>query len=149
MTKQFEILRKTRQSLLNLVSSLSVQQLNEIPGGFNNNIIWNLAHLVATLQIICYGRGARPMFAKEELFLAGSKPKSFISSEEIDEIKALLLSSIDRVEADYKKQLFSNKAPWTTRSGIELSTIDDSISFIIYHEGLHTGYIMAMKRLLK
>lgn len=45
-------LRHIRTSVLNLIESLTLKQINEIPAGFNNNIIWNLGHLVATDQRI-------------------------------------------------------------------------------------------------
>ncbi len=48
MNKQIEILRNTRKHLLSFINDLSTEELNEIPQGFNNNIIWNLAHLTAT-----------------------------------------------------------------------------------------------------
>ena len=56
MTKQIEIIRKTRAYLLESLKDLSTEQFNQIPGGFNNNIIWNLGHMIATQQGICYIR---------------------------------------------------------------------------------------------
>ena len=55
--RQFEILKLTRQYLLNDIKDLTVEQLNEVPAGFNNNIIWNVAHMLATQQGICYEIG--------------------------------------------------------------------------------------------
>lgn len=66
MDKSFEIIRKTRQAILSQVSELTIGQLNEIPAGFNNNIIWNLAHMVAAQQGICYVRGGLPLVIKEK-----------------------------------------------------------------------------------
>ena len=56
MTKAIEIIKLPRVHLLDVVKDLSIEQLNHIPDGFNNNIIWNLAHIVATQQNICYKR---------------------------------------------------------------------------------------------
>jgi hypothetical protein len=151
LTTQFEILKKVRQSLLNLISDLSAEQLNKVPEGFNNNIIWNLAHLIASQQGICYRRGELPFVVKEDLFHAykpGTKPEGDVSEQFINEIKNILLSTVDRMQTDFEKGLFQNNPPWTTRSGIDLLTIEDSINFILYHDGLHTGYIMALKRLV-
>jgi hypothetical protein len=32
--------------------------------------------------------------------------------------------------------------------GFEVNTIDEAIDYLLYHEGYHSGYIAAMKRLL-
>jgi len=50
MKKEIERLKKTRIFLLDLIKDLTTEQLNEIPKGFNNNIIWNLGHLIASQQ---------------------------------------------------------------------------------------------------
>ncbi len=50
MNNKIEKIKKTRRFLLNLVSELSTDQLNEIPPDFNNNIIWNMGHLIAAQQ---------------------------------------------------------------------------------------------------
>ena len=42
MKKQFDTLRITRNNILKDIKALTLDQLNEIPKGFNNNIAWNL-----------------------------------------------------------------------------------------------------------
>ena len=41
MKYQFEILKQTRANVLQAIESLSHEQMNQIPKGFNNNIVWN------------------------------------------------------------------------------------------------------------
>jgi hypothetical protein len=41
MKEQLEITRKTRAAFVYLCKNLSMEQMNYIPEGFNNNIIWN------------------------------------------------------------------------------------------------------------
>ena len=50
----FKYIRRNRELFLDLVNSLSVDQLNKIPEGFNNNIAWNFGHIVITTQALCY-----------------------------------------------------------------------------------------------
>ncbi|MCO4293369.1 DinB family protein [Solitalea sp. MAHUQ-68] len=151
MKEQFEMLRKTRKSLLDLVSDLTIEQLNEVPTGFNNNIAWNLAHLIAAQQGVCYLRSGNKMIIDEALFAnykPGTKPEDVMNQEELEHIKGLFLSTIDQFETDYNNQLISNYTPWTTRYGAELNSIEEATTFLLYHEGLHLGYIMALKRLV-
>ncbi|MCZ0211646.1 DinB family protein, partial [Streptomyces sp. UMAF16] len=51
-----------RKYLIEMCEPLSVVQLNTIPNGFNNNIIWNFGHLIAAQQGLCYIRsGLKPV----------------------------------------------------------------------------------------
>lgn len=151
MIKQIETVKKTRVFLLEGIKDLTVAQLNKIPAGFNNNIIWNLGHMIAAQQGICYKRaGATPLISDDfwDRFRSGSKPEGTVEAAEIENIKSLFLSSIDRLEIDCDTPVFDNYTAWTTRYGVELASINDAISFVPFHEGLHLGTIIALKKLV-
>ena len=151
MNKQIERIRKTRLFLLDLVKDLSVEQMNEIPAGFNNNIIWNLAHLTAAQQGICYIRAGVPIVVDEKYvapFRPGTKPEEAIDAKEINTIKELLMSTLEQLDMDYQNGVFNGYTTWMTRYNVELSNIDDAIEFLLFHEGFHSAYIMAMKRVI-
>ena len=42
METRIETLKKVRANFLKVIGDLTIEQLNEIPAGFNNNVIWNL-----------------------------------------------------------------------------------------------------------
>ncbi|MDR3711953.1 MAG: DinB family protein [Puia sp.] len=152
MNKQIEVLRNTRRHLLGFVDDLSAEELNTIPQGFNNNIIWNIAHLISTQQNVCYIRAGLGLCVDEKYFSPfkpDTKPARVIDAAEIDTIKGLFLTVIDQLEVDYAKNAFSRYTPWLNRYGVQLSTIDEVLGFIPFHEGLHYGYIMAEKRALR
>ncbi|HMH23286.1 MAG TPA: DinB family protein [Puia sp.] len=151
MDKQFEIIRNTRKFLLNLVADLTVEELNLIPQGFNNNIIWNISHMIAAQQNVSYVRAGQNVVVDEGFFNANkpdTKPVRVLNADEVDAIKSLFLSTIDRFESDWRSGLFSNYIPWTNRYGVQLNTIGDVLAFLPYHEGLHLGYTMALRRLV-
>lgn len=152
MHQQIENLKHIRNYLLFQVEDLTVEQLNHIPEGFNNNIIWNLAHLIATQQRLCYVRSnLQPVVQDKYIspFAPGTKPDGFIDPTEIETIKSLLISTLDELETDYKKSFFTTYDGFTTRYGVELINIDDAINFLPFHEGLHAGAIVALKKVLK
>lgn len=152
MNDQIERIRKIRLYLLNAINELTADQLNEIPSGFNNNIIWNLGHLTAAFEGVCYIRaGLKPVVDEKYLtpFRPGTKPEQYITEDEVIIIKSLLLSSLDLFKDDYQNNAFSNYPSWTSRYGVELSGIDDAVEFLMYHEGLHSGYISALKKLVQ
>ena len=144
-------IKNTRAFILELVKDLSIEQLNKIPTGFNNNIVWNIAHLTAAQQNMCYVRSGLAVTVKEEhfsAFLSGTKPDKFIEKQEIDSIFDALLNSMDRLAADYTSGIFVEFDLWDKRYGMKLSSIEDAINFIPFHEGMHIGYIMALKKLV-
>lgn len=151
MTKQIEIIRKTRTFLLKNLEDLTTDQYNKIPEGFNNNIIWNLGHMIAAQQGICYLRaGLSPRVGEDIInsFKSGTKPESAFSETEIENIKSLLFNTLDQLEEDYNNNVFGGYTAWSTRYGAELTSIDDALDFLPFHEGLHSGCISAQKRLV-
>ena len=134
-----------------LAEGLTDDALNTIPPGFSNNIIWNLAHLVAAEQGVCYIRGGaaprQPMdFIKA--YSRGTRPEAPVSAEGIAHIRALLTATPPVLEADLAAGAFAGYQPWTTPYGTVLNNIDEALQFLLFHEGLHCGYIMALKRAL-
>ena len=152
MEKQFEILRRTRNFLLSMIEELSLEEINTIPKGFNNNIAWNFGHVIAAQQGVCYLRAGLPMVIEKEVFKKfkpDSKPEAPVSAEEIQSLKTLLFSTIDVLEEDYKAGKFSAYTPWTTRYGVQINTIEDAITFLSFHDGLHVVYTMALRRAVR
>ena len=149
MNDQLELIRKTRSYLLEVVKELSIEQLNKVPTGFSNNIVWNLGHMVAAQQGICYVRAGLKPWCEEAFINAykrGTTPEAIVPMDEIEKIKEQFFTSLDLLEEDYSKGLWQTYPAWTTRYGVEIKSIDDAIKFLNFHEGLHSGYVMAMKR---
>jgi hypothetical protein len=152
MIQPIDNIRKTRSFVLDIIKELSLEKLNKIPHGFNNNIIWNVGHLVAGQQTICYVRCGKPIAIAEEFFnnfKPGSKPERFFQSDEEDEIKKMLFTSLDILEKDYQQNKFQPFTPWITRTGINVNNINDALTYLQHHEGLHTGVISSMKRMIQ
>lgn len=152
MNEQIERIKKISVYLIDMMSDLSVDQLNEVPEGFNNNIIWNLGHLIAVQQGVCYIRGGVNPVVDEKYIKAykpGTRPEQFIVADEVEIIKKLLISSLDEFKTDYANNVFANYGSWTTRYGVTLLKIEDAVEFLMFHEGLHSGYAIALKRMVK
>lgn len=146
---QLETLKKLRLFVLNTIKDLTVDELNKIPKGYSNNIIWNIAHLVAAQEGVCYMRSGQSTNISVEFFNTykpGSKPERNLTEKEIEEIKQLLLTSVDQLENDLNQVKFVNYQGWTTRYGVQMNNIEDALNFLPFHEGMHLGYIMALKR---
>ncbi|GGD75440.1 hypothetical protein GCM10011514_44200 [Emticicia aquatilis] len=154
MNTKIESIKKLRLFLLKHIEGLSVEQLNEIPQDFNNNIIWNVGHMLSAFQSLTYKRAGLPEKIQENYFkpfVPGTKPEQFFDGETIEIIKSLLVSTIDVFMIDYENKIFENytKSEGIERTyNIEVATIDAALDFLLYHEGLHIGYILAQKHLV-
>jgi hypothetical protein len=152
MYKQIEVISSAREKILKLVAGLSEAQMNEIPDGFNNNFAWHIGHLVVTQQSLCYGRAGIAMLIDNELlekYKPGTKPEAFISTGEIEALIALFTMLPQQLRQDCIDHVLDSYTPWTAaRYGIEITNIDDALSFVAFHEGIHYGYMAALKRAL-
>ena len=149
MQKHFEILIKTRQLLLKITEHLSMEQLNKIPQGFKNNIVWNIAHLAVTQQLLCYKLSGLNCLVSEEMiadFQKGTAPNHNISKEEFEAIKTQFLQLPLQLEEDYNKGIFKNYIEYKTSVNITLNSVEDGIMFNTYHEGTHLGIILQLMK---
>jgi hypothetical protein len=144
-------LRQTRKNFLTLVNSLTTEQLNHIPEGFNNNIIWNFGHSIITHQLLCYNLSGNRMYTHKELvhkYRIGTKPEAPVSAEEIEKLKKMATELVTKFEADVNTEMFAEYKEYTTSYHVTLSNIEDAIKFNNLHEGLHLGYAMAIRRVI-
>ena len=154
MNHKLEQIKAFRFFVLKHIKDLTLEQLNCIPKGYNNNIIWNLGHLVSAAQTLCYKRaGLAPTVDDKYIspFLPTTKPEYFISREEIEIMKGLLISTVDTLKEDLVGKDFSKYSKSERIKefyGIDVSSIEEVIEFLLYHEGFHSGYIVALKRLV-
>ncbi|GAB1856955.1 DinB family protein [Flavobacteriaceae bacterium MHTCC 0001] len=144
----FEVLENTRNKFKDIISKTSLEDLNKVPKGFVNNIIWNIAHIVVTEQLLAYKlSGLTPMLSDEMInkYKKDSKPENDISQEEVNEIKGLLSSTLEQTKKDYYNDIFQNYNAYTvSTTGNTLKNIEEALQFTIIHEALHYGYVLAL-----
>jgi hypothetical protein len=151
MQQTFGITAKSREILLQYLENYTPEQLNKVPAGFNNNLIWNLVHIVVVQQMLVYNLSGLPMMVSQELidkYKRGTKPETDVTAEEIEAIKKLLFDTVAKTERDYANGLFKNYQSFTTMTGFQIMTIEDAINFNNYHEGVHTGAMMAIRKFI-
>ena len=151
MKGHFHKLKVGRNLLLKSIKGLSDEQLNTIPDGFGNNIIWNLGHILVTQQLLVYAlAGNTPRISKEriEFFRKGTKPDQIISASEMKSILEDIEKTVNQMETDYGNGLFKTYKEYPTSYGLTLKTVEEAIQFNNIHEALHLGYILAMKKMV-
>jgi hypothetical protein len=151
MKEQFQIIDLAQQNMIKLLDSLSIEQINRVPEGFNNNLIWNFAHVVASLQMLCYVRGGMQMRLDENFVNAykiGTKPEAFVTAEEYERFKQLAADGLNKLKEDYANNFFRDFKPFTTATGVSMATIEFVITYVCLHHGNHQGWCIALKKLV-
>lgn len=154
LTEQiFNLHKATRTKLLGFLEKLTAEQLAEIPDGFHNNVFWNIAHCVATQQILCYKlSGVTPRVPDEfiDAYRKGTAPDGQVpTDEQINSLKKLLVTTQTQLQADYQQGVFKNYKAYMTSYGFELTSIEDAIHFNNTHEGMHLGTVIALNYFLE
>lgn len=152
MNYHFTAHRQIRHNLLNLLQETPLEELLIIPDGFNNNMFWNIAHCIATQQLLHYylsGNDLRIDAARWiDRYKKGTLPNFDVDKVEKEHLEHILIATSEVLVEDYDAGLFSDYKSYTTSFGLDLKNIQDAIIFNNIHEGMHLGYAMAQKRAL-
>lgn len=153
MTEQpFEAAYAIRHKMIELMDSLSYEQLNKTPKELNNNIIWHIGHIMVSTEILCYWRSgideSRTIHLADK-YKNGTKPEGIVDAEEIAFIKTRLLESLQEIEDDYTTGKLKNITPYSTHTfGVTMNNIETVFKYCCLHDALHNGCIAIMKKLV-
>ncbi|MDI1254881.1 MAG: DinB family protein [Flavobacterium sp.] len=155
MDTTFEITRVSRNTIAKFLDNYTLEQLNKVPQGFNNNLIWNIAHIVVVQQMLVYNLSGLPMMVDVQMvekYKRGTKPESDVTQEEVDHIKSLLFTTIEKTEADFNSEsseaIFHNFTEFTTMTGFTMRTAAEAIAFNYFHESMHIGIMMSIRKFI-
>ncbi|MFC0778309.1 DinB family protein [Flavobacterium sp. HJSW_4] len=151
MSSVFDVQKTIREILLKILDGHSLEQLNKIPDGFNNNIIWNIGHCISSQQVLVYKLSSLPTMVSEDFiakYRKGTKPEGDVSQAEVDEIRTLLSTTLEKTKNDFESGLFVDYNEYTTSMGFTLRHVQDALDFNNYHEGLHSGIAMSLRKLV-
>ena len=148
-----DAIRKTRASLLAAADGLPAEAWAEVPDGFSNNVLWNVGHVAVTAELLTYGLAGLDLPAPPSVvaaFRKGTSPAEWAAPPALDATRALFLGGPDRLEADLRAGRFDG-APfrsYTTTPGVTLTSVGEALAFDLYHEGLHAGAVLALRKLI-
>ena len=151
MEATFRIWETSRSIYLKFLDNYSLDQLNTIPAGMSNNLIWNMGHVIVSQQKLVYALSGLPMHIPDSLFEKyqnGSRPDGKTTQAEVDEIKKLLLDMVEKTKADFKAGIFKEYHPYQTKTGFYIGNLNEAIEFNNYHEGIHLGIMISIKKFL-
>jgi hypothetical protein len=151
MNTSLDVTRTSRKMLSQFLKGYNLGQLNTIPEGHNNNLIWNIAHIIVVQQMLVYKLSGLPMKISETLvekYKKGTKPEQDATQAEVDEINNLLMETIDQTEIDLNNNVFVNFQEYPTSTGFVLKSVKDAMVFNSFHEGIHIGAILSLRKFI-
>jgi len=149
LEKLLNITLENRKILHHILTTTSKEELFFIPEKHSNNIWWNIVHVLVTQQILVYKLSKVPMRLDSNLvkeFSKGTHPVSAITDMQLKHVADTLLTAIEWTKEDYKKGIFKEFIEYTTSANVTLHSVEDAISFNLFHEGLHMGTIRAIQK---
>lgn len=153
MNYQLNLFRQNRENILELLDQITLEEGNATPQGFRNNIIWNAGHTLMAQEFLLYYFSGLPMNVPEEypaMFGAGSMARTYTAAE-FRTLKEYLRQTLEKVPQDLARGAFSEKEynPYSSEYfGATMSNIDEAFQFNVLHEGVHFGYMLALRRAL-
>jgi DinB superfamily len=151
----FKQLSFVRENTISCVSKINDESSLCIPDGFNNNIKWNLGHIYVVQEKFAFNiineRTTMPNNISD-LFSTGTKPTDWGEKvlPTISELIQLLEKQVDRIEQTLEFRLKEViEKPFTTSTGLTLSTVEELLSFCLYHEGMHFATIKSYQRIIQ
>ena len=106
---------------------------------------------MVTHQLLFYKRSGLAMNVPDEwvaAFSKGSKPERDYTAEEVAAIDAALFATYEQFEADLAQNRFSGMKPYTTSTNMVLDSVETTQNFVLFHDGIHLGSILALAKLV-
>lgn len=153
METTLRIFENNRRVYGEFLESFTLEQLNKVPDGFSNNIIWNIGHIIVTQQILVYKLSGLPLLVPKEIedaYKNGSTSTGKTTQEEVNMLKDFLILSTKKTLEDFEKRnFFENYQEFTTRStGFNIKNAMEAGEFNNFHEGLHFGIMLQIKKFI-
>ncbi len=151
MEKLFEITEKLHEIYLKTLLSTPMDQLFVVPKPHNNHLFWNIAHALVTEQVLVYKLSNLTPRLEGELirkYSKGTFPEGGVDRSEVEQVAEALPLTTGWMKEDYENGIFKNFNTYTTSAQVTLNTVEDAITFNLFHLGLHYGTIRSMQKLL-
>lgn len=136
---------KARQHLIKVLDDVSPEVLETIPAGFNNNIHWQVGHILTAGELFMfYGQNNLPQ-EYNEYFKSGTKPADWKGeAPSVSSVMDLLQEQLERIQA-LPEDAFTVEL---TEPFIGNKTTGELAAFGAFHEAMHVGQIQTLKRLI-
>lgn len=146
MTELFLQMDIARDRTLQLLEAITEEAADVLLPGYNNTLRWHLGHIATVHENLCLRRTGETFELPDNypaLFANGTKPAEWNETPpSLATLRTLLAEQPARLKDKLASRL-DGRLPEPFRG---LETVAGIVGFSIAHEGIHTGYMMSMRR---
>jgi hypothetical protein len=146
------VIDSIRRKAIQIINESSIEDLNKIPDGFNNNIVWNFGHLVVSgYSLVFRVTGVDPELPISYLdkYKKGTRPEPHVTREEIDDLIGLSGQFIPTVQQALQAGRFEKITEYTTGTfGVPNTNIEEMLSTVALHDSVHWQCMKHYQRFL-
>ncbi|WP_046179777.1 DinB family protein [Domibacillus tundrae] len=142
-----------RNAVLGTLAKAPEEKWDEMPGSSPNNIRWNAGHIFVSAEGFLHLADDAYKVANPEwgaLFATGTRPSDWpaqVPSEE--EITSALQEQMGRIERHFSAKLGDNASQSVKIGPLEMTTVEAVLQFVTFHEGMHTGIINSLSKVIR
>ena len=144
-------MRAMRRIMVGRCADVTTEQLHLAPAGFGSSLAWHVGHVAVTTTLLTHARCGAPLIFDAEVvdqFRKGTSAADVPASYDLAALTNMLESSVDQIEEDAAAGAFDSFEAYETSAGVPLASIEQAVNFLAVHDGIHVGYIMALKRVV-
>ncbi|WP_050181649.1 DinB family protein [Domibacillus robiginosus] len=141
-----------RNAALGTIAKAPENKWDEVPAAFSNNIRWNAGHIFVTAEGLLHLADESYEVSQPEwqaLFATGTRPadwpKELPSAEDITNA---LQEQMNRIEHHFSAKLTEKAVKPVTIGPLEMTTVEAVLQFVTFHEGMHTGVINSLAKIV-
>lgn len=142
----------SRTSTLILLSKINEEKWDIQPEGFPNTVRWNAGHVFCTAEEYLHDADENYQMTNPEwndLFLDGSRPSEWPENvPSPTEIKDALKEQDKRIMKYFSEKLVNKASVVRDVNGWDLETVQASMQFVTWHEGIHLGFTNGLSKVL-
>lgn len=151
MIQYLNKLEEERRLLLGRTKDLTMDQYNIIPPGFNNNIIWNMGHILVVSESLLYQNSPYQRPTHELMkprFEKGSIPDGMVDEDDILLIRHSLQQTVQFYKMCTGMDRSGREIPLVSNSGLAIIS-NERMQFLLFHEDMHYRRIAKLLEILR
>lgn len=150
--ESIKLFKYSRTSTLILLTKINDEHWDVQPEGYPNTVRWNAGHVYATAEDYLVDADKNYMVVHPEwfdLFLDGTRPSEWTGYVPTkDEIIDALKEQEVRIVNHFKNKLNDQASLIRNINNTLLDTVDASLQFVTWHEGIHLGVTNSLSKQL-